>query len=145
MRERRDTNTVAGNLTRNEARERARLLTVDSYAVDLDLTAGEERFTSVTVVRFRCTSPGAATFIELEAEGVREIILNGSAVETSAFRGSRITLADLAATNEARIVADCTYSRTGEGLQDRKSTRLNSSHEWCSYSVFCLKKKRVMS
>src|SRR6266545_3906433 len=116
MRERRDTNTVAGNLTRNEARERARLLTVDSYAVDLDLTAGEERFTSVTVVRFRCTSPGAATFIELEAEGVREIILNGSAVETSAFRGSRITLADLAATNEARIVADCAYSRTGEGL-----------------------------
>ncbi len=107
---------MAGNLTRNEARERARLLTVDSYAVDLDLTAGEERFTSVTVVRFRCTSPGAATFIELEAEGVREIILNGSAVETSAFRGSRITLADLAATNEARIVADCTYSRTGEGL-----------------------------
>src|SRR5438105_10549549 len=26
-------------------------------------------------------------------------------------------------------------------LQDRKSTRLNSSHEWISYAVFCLKKK----
>src|SRR5207247_10451031 len=26
-------------------------------------------------------------------------------------------------------------------LQDRKSTRLNSSHEWSSYAVFCLKKK----
>src|SRR5207244_4842385 len=25
---------------------------------------------------------------------------------------------------------------------DRKSTRLNSSHEWISYSVFCLKKQR---
>src|SRR5207247_3438033 len=24
--------------------------------------------------------------------------------------------------------------------QDRKSTRLNSSHEWISYAVFCLKK-----
>src|SRR5438105_12856746 len=24
---------------------------------------------------------------------------------------------------------------------DRKSTRLNSSHEWSSYAVFCLKKK----
>src|SRR5207247_3111955 len=24
---------------------------------------------------------------------------------------------------------------------DRKSTRLNSSHEWISYAVFCLKKK----
>src|SRR5438105_6112174 len=27
------------------------------------------------------------------------------------------------------------------GLLDRKSTRLNSSHEWISYAVFCLKKK----
>src|SRR5207247_6994291 len=26
-------------------------------------------------------------------------------------------------------------------IRDRKSTRLNSSHEWISYAVFCLKKK----
>src|SRR6266849_7486278 len=26
---------------------------------------------------------------------------------------------------------------------DRKSTRLNSSHEWISYAVFCLKKKII--
>src|SRR5438105_5873218 len=26
---------------------------------------------------------------------------------------------------------------------DRKSTRLNSSHEWISYAVFCLKKKKL--
>src|SRR6266536_6348916 len=25
---------------------------------------------------------------------------------------------------------------------DRKSTRMNSSHEWISYAVFCLKKKK---
>src|SRR5690554_7735450 len=30
----------------------------------------------------------------------------------------------------------------GEGLQDRKSTRLNSSHVRISYAVFCLKKKK---
>src|SRR5207247_10395903 len=30
-----------------------------------------------------------------------------------------------------------------QGLtRDRKSTRLNSSHEWISYAVFCLKKKK---
>src|SRR5438105_3978580 len=28
------------------------------------------------------------------------------------------------------------------GIADRKSTRLNSSHEWISYAVFCLKKKK---
>src|SRR2546429_2854921 len=27
------------------------------------------------------------------------------------------------------------------GMQDRKSTRLNSSHGYISYAVFCLKKK----
>src|SRR6266536_5496152 len=28
------------------------------------------------------------------------------------------------------------------GCRDRKSTRLNSSHEWISYADFCLKKKK---
>src|SRR5205807_10313228 len=31
----------------------------------------------------------------------------------------------------------------GEGLTDRKSTRLNSSHLVISYAVFCLKKKKI--
>src|SRR5690242_21438541 len=31
----------------------------------------------------------------------------------------------------------------GPGGQDRKSTRLNSSHMSISYAVFCLKKKKV--
>src|SRR5437763_4684706 len=30
----------------------------------------------------------------------------------------------------------------GAGAQDRKSTRLNSSHRCISYAVFCLKKKK---
>src|SRR5438105_6265757 len=30
----------------------------------------------------------------------------------------------------------------GKTPGDRKSTRLNSSHEWISYAVFCLKKKK---
>src|SRR3712207_7308922 len=32
-----------------------------------------------------------------------------------------------------------------ELLQDRKSTRLNSSHANISYAVFCLKKKKILS
>src|SRR5207247_5900499 len=32
---------------------------------------------------------------------------------------------------------------SGRGARDRKSTRLNSSHEWISYAVFCLKKKNT--
>src|SRR2546422_3825105 len=30
----------------------------------------------------------------------------------------------------------------GSDLRDRKSTRLNSSHGYISYAVFCLKKKK---
>src|SRR5438105_10464956 len=33
-------------------------------------------------------------------------------------------------------------SRFTSTILDRKSTRLNSSHEWISYAVFCLKKKK---
>src|SRR5688572_32107918 len=32
--------------------------------------------------------------------------------------------------------------RRAQGLGDRKSTRLNSSHSQISYAVFCLKKKK---
>src|SRR3712207_8879596 len=35
---------------------------------------------------------------------------------------------------------DCVTGRFGEPTQDRKSTRLNSSHANISYAVFCLKK-----
>src|SRR2546430_6155760 len=33
----------------------------------------------------------------------------------------------------------------GRQIQDRKSTRLNSSHSQISYAVFCLKKKKTVS
>src|SRR5258708_10714661 len=32
--------------------------------------------------------------------------------------------------------------KSGHGIEDRKSTRLNSSHQIISYAVFCLKKKK---
>src|SRR2546428_5760030 len=35
--------------------------------------------------------------------------------------------------------------RKRSGAQDRKSTRLNSSHDQISYAVFCLKKKNKIA
>src|SRR2546422_6021111 len=35
-------------------------------------------------------------------------------------------------------------ARLGQRGRDRKSTRLNSSHGYISYAVFCLKKKKNM-
>src|SRR5580693_3582798 len=107
---------MASNLTRDEARDRARLLNVASYQVSLDLTGDEETFRSETTVRFAATAPGGDTFINLTAPAVREIVLNGRAVDLAAFDGDRIALAGLAAENELRVLADCAYSRSGEGL-----------------------------
>jgi aminopeptidase N len=107
---------VTNNLTRDEARDRAGLLDVVSYQVELDLTAGEETFPSVSTVLFRCSRPGAASFINLTAPAVSEIILNGGPVGIDAFDGARIALAPLAAENELRVVAHCAYSRSGEGM-----------------------------
>src|SRR5689334_24316725 len=36
----------------------------------------------------------------------------------------------------------CVSDRDADRMQDRKSTRLNSSHSSISYAVFCLKKKK---
>ena len=106
----------AENLTRDEAQERAALLSVTSYLVTLDVTTGPTTFRSSTVIRFDAVA-GAATFVDLIAPAVREITLNGTALDPAAvFADSRIQLADLAAHNELRVVADCAYTNTGEGL-----------------------------
>ncbi|MFK0116810.1 aminopeptidase N [Streptomyces sp. NPDC090994] len=113
------------NLSRDEARERAALLSVDGYEVSLDVRsavgdadgAGPRTFRSVTTVRFRCNEPGASSFADLVAPSVTAVSLNGRDLDPSeVFDGSRIALEDLAADNELVVDAQCAYSRTGEGL-----------------------------
>ncbi|WP_330283406.1 aminopeptidase N [Streptomyces sp. NBC_00588] len=113
------------NLTRDEARERAALLSVDGYEVALDLRSavgehdgdGPRTFRSVTTIRFRSNEPGAATFADLIAPSVTSVSLNGRDLDPGqVFDGSRILLEDLAAENELVVDAQCAYSRTGEGM-----------------------------
>jgi aminopeptidase N len=107
---------VAPNLTREEARERAALIKVASYQVDLDLTGGDVTFGSQSVIRFSCAAPGAGTFVNLTAPAVSRISLNGEPVAPGAFDGERIALAGLAAENVLAVDAQCAYSRSGDGL-----------------------------
>ncbi|MEW2398550.1 aminopeptidase N [Streptomyces sp. NPDC046862] len=112
------------NLSRDEAQERAALLSVEGYEVSLDLRSavgdagGEPRtFRSVTTIRFRCADPGATSFADLVAPSVTALSLNGRDLDPSeVFDGSRIVLEDLGADNELVVDAQCAYSRTGEGL-----------------------------
>ncbi|HEX7992978.1 MAG TPA: aminopeptidase N, partial [Streptosporangiaceae bacterium] len=107
---------MTSNLTRDEAAERARLLRVESYQVELDLTGGETTFGSMSTVRFGCERPGATSFIDLTAPEVTEVVLNGRTLPAECFDGNRIALDELAGTNELTVLAKCAYSRTGEGL-----------------------------
>jgi aminopeptidase N len=105
------------NLTRDEAAARSALLSVHRYDVDLDLRADGATFASRTTIRFACAEPGADTFLDLIAPRVESIELNGRALDpASVVADSRITLTDLAAENELRVVAACAYMNTGEGL-----------------------------
>jgi aminopeptidase N len=105
-------------ITRDETTERARLLRVESYDIELDLTRGEDVFGSVSVITFDCAAPGASTYADLVAQTVHDITLNGSRVDpATAYASGRIALAGLAAHNELRVVADCAYGTGGTGLQ----------------------------
>jgi aminopeptidase N len=108
------------NLTREEARQRAKLLTVDSYEIDLDLSGAQEggTYRSATTVRFDVAENGADSFIDLVAPTVHEVTLNGDSLDPAElFQDSRIALPGLLeGRNILRVVADCAYTNTGEGL-----------------------------
>jgi aminopeptidase N len=105
-----------GALTYAEACERARMLDVRGYHVDLDLSGDEDTFGSATVVRFGCREPGASSFIELRPARLRRAVLNGRELDPGTCQGNRLPLPGLREANELRIEADMAYSRTGAGL-----------------------------
>ncbi|MFH8752367.1 aminopeptidase N [Streptomyces rimosus] len=111
------------NLTRDEAQRRAKLLSVDAYEIDLDLSGAQEAgeggtYRSVTTVRFDAAEAGAESFIDLVAPAVHEVVLNGENLDPgTVFADSRIALPGLReGRNELKVVADCAYTNTGEGL-----------------------------
>jgi aminopeptidase N len=109
------------NLTRDQAVERAALITVGSYQISLDLTdghgaPGERTFRSTTTVAFDALA-GADTVIDIAADTVRSASLNGRDLDVSGYDESTgIPLRGLANRNVVIVDADCRYSNTGEGL-----------------------------
>ncbi len=107
----------AAEITRAGASERARLLRVHGYDVELDLTGGPETFRSTSVIRFDCAEPGASSHVDLLAQTVHEITLNGTPVEpATAYADGRIALAGLARHNTLRVTAQCAYGKSGDGM-----------------------------
>ena len=104
------------NLTRHEAIERAETVSVQSYEIEIDLTAGSETFASNTRVRFSAKE-GSSTFIDAITHAVHSVVLNGEVLDPAKVSdGIRIQLPNLAAENELVVVASGKYTNTGEGL-----------------------------
>ena len=131
-------------ITKEECGERARLLRVHAYAVALDLTPGNEVFRSTASIRFSCREPGAASYVDLIADNVREITLNGGALDPAqACADGRVALADLAAENELRVVADFAY--TGDGSALHRSTDSADGRVYCYTNLFPADARRVFA
>jgi aminopeptidase N len=104
------------SLTAADARRRAAAITVDRYAVDLDLTRGDEVFGSTSTISFRCRDAGGSTFLDVRPRTLHRVRLNGEDVDVSRLHEDRLVLTGLRADNEVEVWADMAYSRDGEGL-----------------------------
>ncbi len=104
------------SLTLAEARERAELLSVLSYAAELDLDQGPTVFGSVSTIRFTCGRPGADSWVDLRPRSVESATLNGAALDVASLAGGRLRLPGLATDNELVVRATMAYSHDGQGL-----------------------------
>ncbi|MFF9487836.1 aminopeptidase N [Streptomyces sp. NPDC014676] len=103
-------------LTRDEAQNRAQLLDVHRYTIELDLTTGDETFDSRTLIRFSARTD-ADTFVELKPAELRSATLDGQPLDAGTLDGNRLPLKNLTAgEHELRVDASMRYSRTGEGM-----------------------------
>ena len=107
------------NITRDEAIARSAVVRSRSYHVAVDLGGravdDADTFLSTTTARFSTLS-GDATHIDLIAEVVREVVLDGQPLDPAAFTGTRFPFSAEPGDHELTITAVCRYSNTGEGL-----------------------------
>src|SRR5690348_18114510 len=81
---------------------------------------------------------------EVEEDGATRLLSQSMAILEwleERFPSPPLLPADAYGRARVRMLAE----HVNSGIQDRKSTRLNSSHPSISYAVFCLKKKNKYS
>ena len=112
--------TTTAPLLRTEARERARLITVDRMTVDLDLSVSESEFSSTARIEFTCAEPGSASWLDFRPAHLLSVSLNGQPIDLDAAAADvargRIPLADLGEANVVEARGTMRFSRDGQGL-----------------------------
>ncbi len=103
------------SLTYTEARARAARISGVTYLIDLDLTS-RESFGCRTTLTFDLKDPQATTFLELARASDLRLTVNGAPVASPSYDGTRITLHDLASSNEVIVEARVPYVNDGDGM-----------------------------
>src|SRR5207247_3806635 len=106
-------------------------LCISSYPAPLDLHAFPTRRSSDLLRDDGALERPEGARRDPEARGAQRIDPGGDAGRIAAAGDLR---------RRDRHRADLPGAGHRIAPEDRKSTRLNSSHEWISYAVFCLKK-----
>lgn len=102
------------SLRRSEAEQRAALLTVHRYEVELDLASSEETFASRTTIRF--ASAGGDTFVDVKPVALRAATLDGVPLDVTRLDRGRLPLVGTAGEHELVVDAVMPFRTDGEGL-----------------------------
>jgi aminopeptidase N len=105
------------NISKTEAEERSKHLSIASYDVSIKVVPGVETFYSKSIINFSCHKPGYNTFVDASARKIISATLNGSPIDVSAYDGESVALSNLATENVLVIEMEAIFSKNGEGLQ----------------------------
>ena len=125
------------NLTHAEAVRRAELIEVESYDVTLDLTDARHAatFPSRTALRFTCNDPAATVVVDISAQTLRSVRLNGEQVDAGAWTAQDgLVLSGLRDRNVLEVDGDFAYTTSGQGLHRLTDP---ADGEVYVYSQFC--------
>src|SRR5207247_5993641 len=91
----------------------------------------------------RSALPPGAWADDATASSVAPVNIRTAPPSTPSQRADPASRSSLKSSVPQRMPSRLLAFHSGNAMAspDRKSTRLNSSHEWISYAVFCLKKK----
>jgi len=104
------------NITRNEAIQRAELVSDPVYRVSLELDGKGDTFSCFASIDFKSVE-NSSTWIDLVSPQVESIWLNGEELNVNeVFDGTRIQLQKLKKENQLKVKSQCSYMNTGEGL-----------------------------
>ena len=122
------------SLTRVEAEQRAALIAVDRYDIDVDLMDMLEGsdFRAVSTVTFSCRTPGAATFVDAAVDVV-SATLNGETIPADQISDGRIQLTGLAADNVLAVQSVQPDTAHGEWVHRSVDASDKEVYVWTSF------------